>query len=90
MSDEKGYFAHPSAFVDEGAQIGEGTKIWHFAHIMGGAKIGRGCNFGQNVMVGGGVVTQEWADEIGADGYGDLASDAVEVAKELTTRKKGA
>ena len=56
MSDEKGYFAHPSAFVDEGAQIGEGTKIWHFAHIMGGAKIGRRCNFGQNVMVGGGVV----------------------------------
>ncbi len=42
------------------------------------------------VMVGGGVVTQEWADEIGADGYGDLASDAVEVAKELVTRKKGA
>ena len=56
MSDEKGYFAHPSAFVDEGAQIGEGTKIWHFAHIMGGAKIGCRCNFGQNVMVGGGVV----------------------------------
>ena len=56
MSDEKSYFAHPSAFVDEGAQIGEGTKIWHFAHIMGGAKIGRRCNFGQNVMVGGGVV----------------------------------
>ncbi len=42
------------------------------------------------VMVGGGVVTQEWADEIGADGYGDLASDAVEVAKELVTKKKGA
>ena len=56
MSDEKSYFAHPSAFVDEGAQIGEGTKIWHFAHIMGGAKIGCRCNFGQNVMVGGGVV----------------------------------
>ncbi len=42
------------------------------------------------VMVGGGVVTQEWADEIGADGYGDLASDAVDVAKELAARKKGA
>ncbi len=42
------------------------------------------------VMVGGGVVTQDWADEIGADGYGDLASDAVELAKELVTRKKGA
>jgi len=42
------------------------------------------------VMVGGGVVTQGWADEIGADGYGDLASDAVNVAKELVSRKKGA
>ncbi len=42
------------------------------------------------VMVGGGVVTQEWADQIGADGYGELASDAVEVAKKLVARKKGA
>ncbi len=42
------------------------------------------------VMVGGGVVTQEWADEIGADGYGDLASDAVEVAKQLIANRKGA
>ncbi len=42
------------------------------------------------VMVGGGVVTQEWADQIGADGYGDLASDAVDVAKTLITNKKGA
>lgn len=42
------------------------------------------------VMVGGGVVTQEWADKIGADGYGELASDAVEVAKKLVLQKKGA
>lgn len=42
------------------------------------------------VMIGGGVVTQEWADQIGADGYGDLASDAIEVAKTLITNKKGA
>ncbi|MGB2856610.1 MAG: cobalamin-dependent protein, partial [Dehalococcoidia bacterium] len=42
------------------------------------------------VMVGGGVVTQEWADKIGADGYGELASDAVEVAKKLVAKKKGA
>jgi len=42
------------------------------------------------VMVGGGVVTQEWADKIGADGYGDLASDAVEIAKKLVATKKGA
>ena len=50
----------------------------------------RGLRDSYLVMVGGGVVTQEWANEIGADGYGDLASDAVEVAKELVTRKKGA
>lgn len=42
------------------------------------------------VMVGGGVVTQEWADKIGADGYGELASDAVEIAKQLVSKKKGA
>lgn len=42
------------------------------------------------VMVGGGVVTQEWADKIGADGYGDLASDAVDTAKQLMAKKKGA
>ena len=41
-------------------------------------------------MVGGGVVTQEWADEIGADGYGELAFDAVEEAKRLIAKKKGA
>jgi UDP-2-acetamido-3-amino-2,3-dideoxy-glucuronate N-acetyltransferase len=48
------YFVHPSAVVDEGAQIGKGTKIWHFCHIMKGAKIGERCVFGQNVNVDGG------------------------------------
>ena len=52
---DKPYFVHESAYVDEGAEIGEGTKMWHFAHIMGGAKIGRKCIFGQNTMVAGGV-----------------------------------
>lgn len=42
---------HPSAIVDQGAQIGEGTKIWHFCHIMPGAVIGRKCSLGQNVFV---------------------------------------
>ena len=51
----KPYFAHESAYVDDGAEIGDGTKIWHFAHVMGGAKIGRRCIFGQNTMVAGGV-----------------------------------
>lgn len=53
--DSADYFVHESAYVDKGAQIGEGTKIWHFVHIMAGAKIGRKCIFGQNVMVAGGV-----------------------------------
>lgn len=45
------YFAHPSAIVDEGCQIGNGTKIWHFSHIMAGCRIGENCNIGQNVVV---------------------------------------
>ena len=47
---------HPSAIVDEGAQIGDGSRVWHFAHICAGAKIGEGCSFGQNVFVGNDVV----------------------------------
>ncbi len=45
------YFVHESSYVDEGATIGRGTKIWHFCHIMPGAEIGEGCNLGQNVVV---------------------------------------
>jgi UDP-2-acetamido-3-amino-2,3-dideoxy-glucuronate N-acetyltransferase len=44
-------FVHPSAFVDEGAQIGTGTRVWHFCHILGGAVIGERCSLGQNVVV---------------------------------------
>lgn len=47
---------HPTAIVDEGAQIGEGSRVWHWVHISGGAKIGRDCSFGQNVFVGNRVV----------------------------------
>lgn len=43
---------HPSAIVDEGAQIGDGSRIWHFVHVCGGAKIGKGVSLGQNVFVG--------------------------------------
>src|SRR4051812_1818412 len=50
------YFVHASAFADEGAEIGEGTRIWHFAHVMKGARIGRKCVIGQNVNVDGGAV----------------------------------
>jgi len=45
------YFVHPSAVVDDGTAIGEGTKVWHFSHIMKGARIGEKCNIGQNVVV---------------------------------------
>lgn len=45
------YFAHPTAIVDDNCSIGEGTKIWHFSHIMAGAVIGKNCNLGQNVVV---------------------------------------
>lgn len=45
------YKVHPSAFIDEGCEIGEGTCIWHFSHIMTGSKIGRKCNIGQNVVI---------------------------------------
>ena len=47
---------HPTAIVDEGCQLGEGTKIWHFCHLMPGVRIGKGCSLGQNVFVASGVV----------------------------------
>jgi UDP-2-acetamido-3-amino-2,3-dideoxy-glucuronate N-acetyltransferase len=46
---------HPSAIVDAGAQIGEGSRVWHFVHVSGGARIGRGCSLGQGVFVGNDV-----------------------------------
>jgi len=50
------FFIHPTAVVDEGCEIGKGTKIWHFSHLMTGCKLGEGCNIGQNVVVSPGVV----------------------------------
>lgn len=50
------YTVHPTAIVDEGAQIGENTRVWHWVHICGQAVIGRDCSFGQNVFVGNKVV----------------------------------
>ena len=49
--EEKTFFAHPTAVIDEGCQIGVGTKIWHFSHIMPNCKIGKNCNLGQNVVI---------------------------------------
>ena len=50
------YYQHPSAIVDDGAQIGEGSRVWHFVHVCGGARIGTGVSLGQNVFVGNKVV----------------------------------
>jgi UDP-2-acetamido-3-amino-2,3-dideoxy-glucuronate N-acetyltransferase len=51
MTDAPEYYAHPTAVIDEGSEIGKGTKIWHFSHVMSACKIGEHCNIGQNVVV---------------------------------------
>jgi UDP-2-acetamido-3-amino-2,3-dideoxy-glucuronate N-acetyltransferase len=56
MPDVKNYFAHETAIIDEGCEIGAGTKIWHFSHIMSHCKIGENCNIGQNVVISPEVV----------------------------------
>ncbi|MEM9073184.1 MAG: acyltransferase [Myxococcota bacterium] len=56
LSELADVFVHETAVVDEGAVIGRGTKVWHFVHICGGAKVGERCVLGQNVFVGPGVV----------------------------------
>lgn len=50
------YYQHPSSIIDEGAQIGEGSRVWHFVHVCGGARIGKGVSLGQNVFVGNKVL----------------------------------
>ncbi len=50
------FFVHESSYVDDGCEIGAGTKIWHFSHVMTGARLGQRCNIGQNVVVSPGVV----------------------------------
>jgi len=54
--DAQDFFVHESSYVDNGAAIGKGTKIWHFSHVLSGAKIGERCSFGQNCCVSPGVV----------------------------------
>jgi len=56
MKGEAMMYAHPTAVIDEGCQIGEGTKIWHFSHLMPGCILGERCNIGQNVVVSPEVV----------------------------------
>ncbi len=55
LGKSRSYFVHPTAIVEEGAEIGEGTRIWHFAHVRTGAKIGRNCNIGKGVYIDVGV-----------------------------------
>ncbi len=50
------YFAHETAVIDDGCEIGDGTKIWHFSHVMPNCRIGEGCNLGQNVVVSPNVI----------------------------------
>ena len=50
------YFKHESSYVDDGVEIGEGTKIWHFCHILNNTKIGEACTLGQNVVAGPNVL----------------------------------
>jgi UDP-2-acetamido-3-amino-2,3-dideoxy-glucuronate N-acetyltransferase len=54
--DKKIFFAHETAVIDGGCEIGEGTKIWHFSHLMTGCRVGRNCTIGQNVVVSPGAV----------------------------------
>ncbi len=56
MSVEKKYFAHESAYIDDGCQIGSGTRIWHFSHIMTNCSIGENCTIGQNVVISENVI----------------------------------
>jgi len=93
-----GYDAPASKFVDKAEEVGAdiiaasaimSTTVPYQKDIIDMLKA-RGLRDRFIVMVGGGVVTQQWADEIGADGYAELASDAVEIAKQLTAKKKGA
>ena len=59
MEEDKTFFVHESSYVDDGVQIGRGTKIWHFCHVQGGAVIGERCSLGQNVNVARGVELQD-------------------------------
>jgi UDP-2-acetamido-3-amino-2,3-dideoxy-glucuronate N-acetyltransferase len=56
MTQKSNFYAHPSAYIDEGCTIGAGTKIWHFSHIMSNCIIGENCNIGQNVVISPDVI----------------------------------
>jgi UDP-2-acetamido-3-amino-2,3-dideoxy-glucuronate N-acetyltransferase len=52
MDDRPQFFVHESSYIDDGVQIGAGTSIWHFCHVLGGSRIGERCRIGQNVVIG--------------------------------------
>ena len=54
--DQNSFFVHPTSVIDDGCQIGRGTKIWHFSHLMGGCIVGENCTIGQNVFIASNVV----------------------------------
>ncbi len=54
--NDKVFFAHETAVIDDGCEIGKGTRIWHFSHIMSGARLGENCNLGQNVLISDDVI----------------------------------
>lgn len=56
LSSPPGVFVHESSYIDEGCELGQGTRIWHFSHVLRGSRVGRHCNVGQNVMIGPDVV----------------------------------
>jgi UDP-2-acetamido-3-amino-2,3-dideoxy-glucuronate N-acetyltransferase len=53
MNNKDDFYVHESSYIDDDVQIGEGTKIWHFCHVLSGARIGKNCSFGQNVSIAG-------------------------------------
>jgi UDP-2-acetamido-3-amino-2,3-dideoxy-glucuronate N-acetyltransferase len=53
MNNKDNFYVHESSYIDDDVQIGEGTKIWHFCHVLSGARIGKNCSFGQNVSIAG-------------------------------------
>ena len=56
MEQERGYFVHPSSYVDEDVIVGKGTKVWHFCHLQSGCRIGENCSLGQNVNISNNVI----------------------------------
>lgn len=56
VTSDKKYFVHESSYVDEPCEVGDGTKVWHFSHVLKGAKIGKNCSIGQNVNIGGAAI----------------------------------